>query len=650
MQANTGRRAFSEARHPGLLTESASAGRRSAVQSTLLLSAPFTMTAFALLDDCAGDGCSRLYTDHVDTLDCRDWSGVAAMLDALAALQAGDKDLHALVLLDYELGGGLHQLAPHPDTPAPARILLFARCETLSNAQVESWLEKHGSGNAGVAQVTPHISESRFHQHIARIHRYIEAGDTYQVNYTMRLHFRCWGEPVALYRRLRLRQPAPYGALVVLPDGAAIVSLSPELLLQHRDGQLTARPMKGTAAASGDPARDLELAAELASDAKNRAENLMIVDLLRNDLGRIAALGSVTVPSLFDVKRHGAVLQMTSTIHARLRDDVSLAGVLEAIYPCGSITGAPKRRTMQIIRELEEPPRGIYTGAIGWLDAAAPGRKVGDFCLSVPIRTLHLAAAGADGWRDGEMGVGAGIVHDSEAAAEYRECQLKAQFLTGLPPGFSLFETLYATPAGCRHLERHLQRLSASAARFGFALDPAGLRAAIAAACARLDAGSVYRMRVALHASGEREIETAPLLQLAAPVRLLLAVEPTDAGDLFLQHKTTLRERYDLAWRSAETQGAFDTLFFNRRGELTEGGRSNVFIKLDGTWVTPPLACGVLPGVMRSVLLEDAALAATERVVLRSDLQRAEAVMVCNALRGALSAQVDWRAVPEPAQ
>lgn len=608
------------------------------------------MTAFALLDDCAGDGCSRLYTDHVETLLSRDWSGVAAMLDQLAARQAAGAPPHALVLLDYELGGGLHQIAPHADAPAAARILLFAHCEHLSNAEVAAWLEQHGSGHAGVAQVTPNIAESRFHEDIARIHRYIEAGDTYQVNYTMRLRFRCWGEPAALYRRLRLRQPAPYGALIVLPGGEAIVSLSPELFLQHRDGQLHARPMKGTAAASDEPAQDGALAAELASDPKNRAENLMIVDLLRNDLGRVAALGSVSVPSLFDVKRHGAVLQMTSSIHARLRDEVSLADLLSAVYPCGSITGAPKRRTMQIIRELEDTPRGIYTGAIGWLDTAAAGRKVGDFCLSVPIRTLQLAAPGPDGWRTGEMGVGAGIVHDSQAAAEYRECQLKARFLTGLPPGFSLFETLQATPLGARHLERHLQRLAASAARFGFCLDQAALGAAITSACARLDdTVSAWRMRVTLHANGGWEIESAPLAALTAPVRLLLAPDPTDANDLFLQHKTTLRERYDLGWRSAEAQGAFDMLFFNTRGELTEGGRSNVFVKLDGNWVTPPLACGVLPGVMRSVLLEDPVLAATERVVLRQDLQRAEAVIVCNALRGALSAQVDWHRIGVPA-
>ncbi|MDO8300275.1 aminodeoxychorismate synthase component I [Lacisediminimonas sp.] len=601
------------------------------------------MTAFALLDDCAGDGSSRLYTGHVDTLTCDDWSGLAAMLDELAALQASGGALHALALLDYELGGGLHRVAPHPGTAAAGRILLFAHCEHLSSAQVESWLEQQGSGNAGVAQVTANISEAGFGEHIARIRSYIEAGDTYQVNYTMRLRFQCWGEPAELYRRLRLRQPAPYGALIVLPDGAAIVSLSPELFLQHHDGQLTARPMKGTAAASADPAQDAALTAELAADPKNRAENLMIVDLLRNDLGRVAALGSVVVPSLFDVRRHGAVLQMTSTIHANLRDDVSLAGVLAAVYPCGSITGAPKRRTMQIIRELEDTPRGIYTGAIGWLDAPPPGRQVGDFCLSVPIRTLQLAAPGADGWRSGEMGVGAGIVHDSEATAEYRECQLKAQFLTGLQPGFSLFETLYATPSGARHLERHLQRLAASAARFGFALDQMALRAAIAGACAALDdASGPYRMRVALHASGEWEIETARLAELTAPVRLLVAADRTDAADLFLQHKTTLRERYDLGWRNAEAQGAFDTLFFNTRGELTEGGRSNVFVKLDGRWVTPPLSCGLLPGVMRSVHLEEGVLQASEQIVSRQDLQRAEAVMVCNALRARVAAQVDW--------
>ncbi|WP_166454489.1 aminodeoxychorismate synthase component I [Lacisediminimonas profundi] len=600
------------------------------------------MSAFALLDDCSGNGRSRLYTRHVDTLSCDHWSGLSALLDRLSAIHAAGNSVHAILLFSYELGEGLHGIEPRRASTPAAQILLFARCETFSAGQVDAWLEMHGNGDAGIAQAEPDITQADFRDAIARIHNYIEAGDTYQVNYTMRLRFRCWGEPAALYRRLRARQPAPYGALIGLPDGGAILSLSPELFLQHQDGKLTARPMKGTAPASGDPLQDASLASALAGDAKNRAENLMIVDLLRNDLGRVAQLGSVTVPALFDVERHGSVLQMTSTVHANLRSDMTLAGMLEAVYPCGSITGAPKRRTMQIIRELEDTPRGLYTGAIGWLDAPRDSRQVGDFCLSVPIRTLVLQEPGADGWRAGEMGVGAGIVHDSDAAAEYAECQLKAGFVTGLHPGFALFETMLATQAGCNHIDRHLQRLAGAAARFGFALDQAALRRAIGEACGKLADGNAHRMRVALQVDGHWDISSATLTALQAPVRLLVAADRTDPDALFLRHKTTLRERYDQAWRAAEAQGAFDMLFFNTRGELTEGGRSNVFVKLDGRWYTPPLSSGLLSGVMRSVLLEDRAMQASERVLLEDDLRNAQAVMVCNALRGAVVAEVDW--------
>jgi para-aminobenzoate synthetase/4-amino-4-deoxychorismate lyase len=432
----------------------------------------------------------------------------------------------------------------------------------------------------------------------------------------------------------------PYGALIALPDGSAVLSLSPELFIRHGRGVLTARPMKGTAAATGDTLQDAMRADALAADPKNRAENLMITDLLRNDLGRIAVPGTVTVPHLFEVDRYNSVLQMTSTVCARLRIGVTLAQAFAALYPCGSITGAPKRRTMQIIRELEADARGLYTGAIGWFDSPDNGQTIGDFCLSVPIRTLVLQAPDNGGVRAGEMGVGAGIVHDSVAAEEYAECQLKAKFLTGLGHDFELFETIYASRAeGCRHLDLHLQRLRSSAAYFGFAWDEQRVTNVLRQVCSALPAGP-HRIRLALNQAGACSVQHAALLPLTEPVKVLLAPQPTVADDLFLRHKTTVRERYDAAWRAAEAQHAFDMLFFNTRGELTEGGRSNVFVKLQGRWYTPPLASGLLPGVMRAVLLADPAWNASERRLTRDDLRAAEEVVVCNALRGALSATV----------
>jgi para-aminobenzoate synthetase / 4-amino-4-deoxychorismate lyase len=399
----------------------------------------------------------------------------------------------------------------------------------------------------------------------------------------------------------------------------------------------------------------------LANDPKNRAENVMIVDLLRNDLSQVAETGSVTVPALFSVEPYASVWQMTSTVEARLRPQTTFADVLRALFPCGSITGAPKHRTMQLIDTLERTPRGLYTGAIGWLDAVNTASAhddttrtrhavsdCGDFCLSVTIRTLMLEAAapGSAGTRHGTMGVGAGIVLDSVAADEYAECQLKARFLTDADPGFELFETMYATrEEGVRHLDHHLARLVASAAWLGFRLDEAELRTRLAVQCASLPPVTAHRVRLALGKSGVVQIIAAELAPLTGSlVGVLLGTDhgfaATEARDVLLRHKTTRRAQYDRGWRSAEALGAFDTLFFNDRGELTEGGRSNVFVKLAGRWWTPPLSSGVLPGVMRSVLLEDPGLGAAERVLTRADVLNAEALWVCNALRGTLPARV----------
>jgi para-aminobenzoate synthetase/4-amino-4-deoxychorismate lyase len=256
----------------------------------------------------------------------------------------------------------------------------------------------------------------------------------------------------------------------------------------------------------------------------------------------------------------------------------------------------------------------------------------------VPIRTLLLQGPGEDGVRKGELRVGAGIVHDSVAVHEYEECLLKARFLTGLSQQFELFETMYATrEAGCRHADLHMRRLSASAAYFGFRFDEGQARMLIGNACAALAAGA-HRLRLALNHAGQFALQSAPLSPLQVPVKLLLAPEPVDRGDLFLRHKTTVRERYDAAWRTAEAQGAFDMLFFNKDGELAEGARSNVFVKMQGRWHTPPLDAGLLPGVMRSVLLSDSAWNATERRLTVDDLRAAEGIVVCNALRGAVPA------------
>lgn len=650
--------------------------------------------SYALLDDCnasATQATSRLYTGLVRELASYGAHDVDAVC-AQAAHALEHEGLHAVVLADYEWGAlvSVDHIAADVVEKAQAgkpalRFLLFARCERLSREQVDAWLEDQEAGLnlkpdpiappapnptsepavAGLTHISLDTTRAQFDAAIDDIHAALERGDTYQINYTYRLGFDTFGPPVALYRRLRARQPVRYGALIAMPDGRHVLSCSPELFLQHERGTLRAQPMKGTAARVDDAVEDQRVREALAADPKNRAENLMIVDLLRNDIGRVAEIGSVSVPELFSVDAYGRVWQMTSTVRARLRESLSFAQVLRALFPCGSITGAPKHRAMELIASLEQSARGLYTGSIGWLDAPSPGQRCGDFCLSVAIRTLVLEP----GRRTGQMGVGAGIVLDSEADSEWEECKVKARFATGLDSGIGLFETMRATrDGGVVHFDRHLARLVHSAAELGLRADAAAIVEAMRAYVALLSDGT-HRVKLSLNSSGQIEIGGGPFVPLVPPalpqlhaptvatdgadsatalpafdVNVVFADEygfaPTDADNALLAHKTTARETYDAAWRMAEQHGAFDMLFFNSRGELTEGGRTNVFVQLDGRWFTPPLHCGLLPGILRGVMLEDPAWSAAERVLTRTDLRNAEAIVVCNALRGALRAHL----------
>jgi para-aminobenzoate synthetase / 4-amino-4-deoxychorismate lyase len=620
---------------------------------------------FVLLDD--GDSTparrtSRLYTGFASERVCsrpQDLDPVCRAVDG--DLGAG---LHAVMLGDYGFGRDL-QFAKHASASEDAsddtlgtqhghavlRFLLFERCERLSRDEADAWLAAREGAEApapaGIAGVVPGVDRAEFERGIEAVHAALRAGDSYQINYTYRLQFEAFGPPVALYRRLRARQRVPFGALIALPGDRWVLSCSPELFVEKQGDTLRARPMKGTAARSPDPALDQAAAQFLANDPKNRAENVMIVDLLRNDLSRVAQTGSVRVPALFSVEPYASVWQMTSTVEAKLREHTSFAEVMRALFPCGSITGAPKHRTMELIDAIEHGPRGLYTGTIGWLDAATNGDPCGDFCLSVVIRTLTLDAPSAPaGLRRGEMGVGGGIVLDSVAADEYEETRLKARFLTGADPGLELFETMYATRAdGVRHRERHLARLAAGAAWLGFACDVDDLRARLAETCAAFPEGVAHRVRAALGKDGVVQLTSAPLAPLPeGPVGVMLAPDhgfaPVASADALLLRKTTRRAEFDRAWREAEAHGGFDMLFFNERGELTEGGRSNVFVKLDGAWWTPPLASGALPGVMRGVLLDDETFGAKERVLTRDDVKRAEALLLTNALRGAVPARL----------
>jgi para-aminobenzoate synthetase / 4-amino-4-deoxychorismate lyase len=621
------------------------------------------MHPFALLDDAdATPQCptSRLYTGWLREHRCDDPRGLDDTCAAVEAdLAAG---AHPVLLADYEWGArllGAGDARLQAKDAGCLRVLVFERLQTMSADEVSRWLAQQDGatqtpGVAGAMDLGASVDRAAFEQAIARIHEAIRRGETYQVNYTYRIGGSAFGSPIALYRRLRAHQRVGFGALIRLPGGERggsvqwVLSRSPELFVRHEAGLLQARPMKGTAVRARAPESDSETARLLHEDVKNRAENLMIVDLLRNDLGRVAELGSVEVPQLFEIEPYATVFQMTSTVQARLRADVGLADLLRATFPCGSITGAPKHHTMKLIADLETTPRGLYTGAIGWIQRPAAGARQAcpDLCLSVAIRTITLGAPTPRGLRPLRLGVGGGIVLDSVAADEFEETRWKARFLTALDPGLELFETMRVEGDGrIVLLDRHRARIAASAAAFGFDFEDDAFDAALAQALSACGADRPIRLRLALSAGGAFSHRCVPLAPLPrGPV--MLRIEPRPLQRLALAgHKTSDRAAYDAGIRAAEAAGAFDSLFFGEAGELIEGGRSNVLLRVAGRWCTPPVEDGALPGVMRAALLDDPVWAPQVCRLTRADLARASEIAVCNALRGVLAA----RLLPLPA-
>ena len=463
------------------------------------------------------------------------------------------------------------------------------------------------------------ITEKSYAQKIAAIHEYIRAGDTYQVNFTDKLQFDFSGSPEALFAALIESQPVQYSAF--LHGGNwDILSFSPELFFRRKDRGIVTRPMKGTARRGVDNAEDDSIAHWLQNDIKNRSENVMIVDLLRNDLGRICEYGSVRVNQLFTVEKYETLFQMTSEVSGALRPGMRYSDIFGSLFPCGSITGAPKHRTIEIIQELERGPRGVYTGAIGFF---SPAREA---VFNVPIRTLVLKN------NCGEMGVGGGIVIDSQAEDEFRECLLKSEFLTRREEPFELLESILWND-GYSLLALHLERMQSSALYFGFNFDREVILAALENEGKQLASGARAKVRVLLERSGAVKVTHAPVVEQTGTGKVTISAIRVSSGDRYLRHKTTRRQLYDRQYEQALRQGYDEVLFLNERGEVTEGAISNVFIEKEGQWFTPPVACGLLPGIYRRHLLETKP-EAVERVLQLEDIASADAVYICNSVRG----------------
>ncbi|SDA36555.1 aminodeoxychorismate synthase component I [Sphingomonas sp. NFR15] len=577
---------------------------------------------FVLLDDYsevrASAGRARLYRDPVRIVAAYD---AAEVRPALEAVRAGRRaGLHAAGYLAYEAAAAFEPIAgAAPPTDAP--LLWFGLFERWDEVADVAALLPDPDG-AWIGAPEPDIAFADYAARFARVRELIVAGDIYQANLTYRARVPVLGDPRAAYAQLRARARGGFGALV--HDGARwLLSLSPESFFALSGRELRCRPMKGTAPRGATRAEDDALAATLAADPKQRAENLMIVDLMRNDLARVAAAGSVAVPDLFAVERYPTVQQMVSTVAARLAEGRDAVDVLAALFPCGSITGAPKLRAMEVIGEVEDTRRDVYTGAIGRIDAD------GDAAFNVAIRTLTLP----DGADTASFGVGGGIVADSRASDEWAETRTKSAFLATPGPGFDLIETMRFDPlTGVARLERHLARMRASAAAFGFVFDRHIARNELQAATFRLR--EPRRLRLLLARSGAIAIEVSPLpAPPAGPVPVAVVPLPVDPGDIRLRHKTTDRGFYDAARVAA---GTFEVLFADPSGALTEGSFTALFVARGGVLVTPPLARGLLPGVLRAALIAEGK--AIEGDLTAADL--AGGFFIGNALRGLIPAVV----------
>lgn len=537
---------------------------------------------------------------------------IRSLLERIEAAVEAD-GLHAAGFIAYE-GAPAFDSALQVRTPGKLPLAWFGLYPPPESIEAPP---AGGSGDHALGEWTASVGPDAYRRAFDRIKDDIARGDTYQVNYTLRLRARFSGSPRSLFARMVHAQPSPYAAFVEAGP-FAICSASPELFFALDGSRLTSRPMKGTAPRGRTLAEDQANMAWLHRSQKNRAENVMIVDMVRNDMGRIAETGSVRVPRLFHVERYPTVLQMTSTVSAETR--ASLPELLAALFPCASVTGAPKVSTMRIIAELESSPRGVYTGCIGYF---APGRQAQ---FNVAIRTVAIDREAGTA----EYGVGGGIVWDSVCEGEYAESMLKARVLTRTPPDFDLLETLLWEPDGGYFLlEEHLHRLAASAEYFCFRFSMERVREALGEHAHTLRPRP-HKVRLLLKRDGQVALEALPLGdEKSGPVEVALAAAPVDPESPYLYHKTTHRKVYEAA--RSDHPYVDDVLMWNPDGELTESTIANLVVRRDGELLTPAASSGLLPGVFRAHLLSRGVI--REAVLRAEELPEAEALYLVNSVR-----------------
>ena len=589
---------------------------------------------FILLDDARREGAApaHLYVAPQQVFVAYRGEDVA---DILAAADDARQSRGGILAgyIAYEAGLALEpRLAPLVDARSGAAgplvwLGLFESEQVIAGEEVPQWLASQSQGTGTLGPMEPQLSTGGYETAFKTLQEAIHAGDVYQVNLTYQLAGSYRGDPAALYAELRPAAEAGYGG--VLFDGSHwLLSLSPELFVSLKGDVAKVKPMKGTRPRGDNAEADRALAEELASSVKDKAENLMIVDLMRNNLSRVAEAGSVRVEAPFTVESYPTVHQMVSSVHAKLQPGKTAADLIRAIFPCGSITGAPKIRAMELINKVERDARGPYCGAIGRIDAN------GDAAFNVAIRTLRLTPEENDRGR-AVMGVGSAIVADSDAMAERRECEVKAGFARRMSD-CDLIETMLFDPEhGIELLDLHLERIKASASELGFSFDRHAARNQIQALCFDLEKRS--KVRLLASRRGELSLEVGPVAEFSqAPLRCIALPLPVDPGDWRLRHKTTDRGFYEEALAAAKTEGADEALFVHPDGFLTEGSFTNVFLERDGTLITPPAKLGLLPGVQRRALIDSGRAHETELTL--DDLS--DGFLLGNAVRGLMKAEL----------
>jgi len=569
---------------------------------------------FVLLESVRSDKANRLnllFTDPVDIITCHDPQELTRCFRQIESCR--QKGFYLAGFLAYELGylleeslNGCYRKQNYP----LIWLGVFNRPRILSRP-IAAEDQKYY-----LSPPVFNVSRAEYEKNIGIIKEFIARGDTYQINYTGKYKFDFWGDAFAFYNRLKEKQKVSYSALINY-GGNYLVSLSPELFFRiDKNRRITVKPMKGTAPQdSGN---------WLASDEKNKSENVMIVDLLRNDIGRICQPGSVLVKRLFEIEEYETVQQMTSTVQGKLLPETGITDIIKSLFPCGSVTGAPKINSMKIIRKLEKEPRGIYTGAIGYF---APDNSV---VFNVAIRTIDLRQKDEEKY-SAQMGIGGGIVADSRPHEEYKECLLKGHFLVKSRPAFALIETMLCVRGNIKYLAAHLKRLKTSARYFHIPCNARAIKQDLQKYAAKRP--GICRLRLLMDSCGKTSFEHAALVIPDNSSRRI-AVSPlrTDSHDLFLRHKTTLRDLYNAEYKKYKAQGYFDVIFCNEKDEITEGAISNIFFEKNGRLYTPPLSCGLLNGIGRELMMKKRQV--KEKILYISDLKKADRIYLTNSVRG----------------